>query len=151
MHLLSKDDRVELRRLKDNAFICRAPCGTELRFHESDAFILDGRGLLSSVPFQFRPRDGDVTLRVKPAELGPPIVGGVLFGVGGTTAAFAGFVYALDAGFAGVFCDGDPVCIAHDNDKKTSAGVVALLGLGCAVVGGLLLYFTHRTDYTVEE
>jgi hypothetical protein len=149
VHLLTKDDRVELRRLTDDALICKAPCGAALQFHEQDAFAFRGEGLLPSAPFQFRPRDGDVTLRVEPGDVAPRYLGAGLLAVGGTAA----LVSLLAVPFVGntVFCDGDPSCIAQHNDDRQTALTVGLVALSAAVLGGVLLAVSHPTSYSVDE
>jgi hypothetical protein len=55
VHLLTDDHRVQLRRMagaKDDALVCKAPCGVVVDFRESDAFNLGGPGLIESGPFQ---------------------------------------------------------------------------------------------------
>jgi hypothetical protein len=156
VHLLTKDGRVELRRLTDNALICKTPCGSELQFHEDDQFVLGGQGLLRSVPFQLRPRDGEVTLRVSSGDVTPLILGGVTLSVGSSMAMISGLFYAINGSIpAGLFCDEDAACHARENaakaDAQSTARTVAFVGLGVAAVGGLILLLTHRTSYTVEE
>jgi hypothetical protein len=149
VHLLTKDDRVELRRLTDDALICKAPCGAALQFHERDEFALRGDELLPSEPFQLRPRDGDLTLRVNPGSAAPRYFGGGLLAVGATTALVA--LAAVPFVGNSVFCDGDPSCIARHDDDRQTAFTVALVGLGMGVVGGLLLALSHSTTYSVEQ
>jgi hypothetical protein len=142
---------VELRRVVDNALICKAPCDEQLMFRESDQFVLGGPGLTNSDRFQFRPRDGEVKLRVTSGDLLVPILGGTLAGAGGVVALYGGLSFALDSAFQGTFCDGDQACIAGDRSRTDSARTVMLVGLGLAAVGGLILLLTRRTTYSVEE
>jgi hypothetical protein len=149
VHLFTKDDRVELRRLTDDALICKAPCGAVVQFHEQDAFAFRGEGLLPSAPFQFRPRDGDVTLRVDPGSAAPRYLGAGLLAVGGTAALISLLAVPLVGNT--VFCDGDPSCIAQHNDDRQTALTVGLVALGAAVLGGVLLALTHPTTYSADE
>jgi hypothetical protein len=148
VHLLTKDERVELRRVVDHALICRAPCDEELTFRESDQFVLGGPGLTNSDQFQFRPRNGDVTLRVNPSGSSQRVGGGVLLGVGGF-AAVIGLVASIPAGVGAGLCDqGD--CSSVRN-TASALQVITVVGLGLALVGVVLLATSPSTTYSVVE
>jgi hypothetical protein len=149
VHLLTEDERVELRRVADNALICKAPCGQELQFHQSDEFVLRGKGLSPSPPFLFSPREGDVSLRVQPASAAPRFAGGVLV-AGGAAAAAIGGLYALAEAAASICMADSNGCTSHADQVQTGA-IVALAGLGAAAIGLLILLSTHPTTYSVEE
>jgi hypothetical protein len=150
VHLLTEDDRVELRRLSDNSLVCRTPCGIDVRFDEADAFALDGKWLMRSKPFQFRPRDGEVKLRVSSGSAVPIIIGGGLLGIGGTIAVVGGLVF-LGANWDNSLCY-PSTCHAENDAKAATAATVALIGLGVVLVGGIVMAFgvASRTSYTVE-
>jgi hypothetical protein len=145
VHLLTKDERVELRRVADDALICKAPCDAELRFHDSDEFVLGGQGVARSNIFHFRRREGDITLRVDSGSDAPKYGGAALLGVGGAIAIFGGFL-AAGQGAGAALCEG-PSCPG----RSSSGGTLALVGLGMAVAGGLLIGFSQRTTYSVVE
>jgi hypothetical protein len=151
VHILTSDERVELRRLADDALICKTPCGVELQLHEADAFVLTGSGVSASKPFEFSPRDGDVKLRVTTGSVVPTVVGAGLLVAGAITATYAGLL-ALDASVSPGFCN-TPDCRASADSKSTTAGTVALIGLGALIVGGFCLAYgvAGRTTYKVED
>jgi hypothetical protein len=154
VHLLSDDDRIQLLRVVPrgrDAFVCRTPCNVVLDYRASDAFVLDGPGVLASRRFHFRPRDGDVTMRVSAGLWIPPVAGAVFLAGGGATAAWGGLMLAARSVFGDVFCDQDPECIAgHARERRTST-IIALSGLAVAIVGGVLILVSHPTTYTVEQ
>jgi hypothetical protein len=154
LHLLSDDDRVQLLRIvpgSRDALVCTAPCNAMLDYRASDVFVLDGPGLLASRPFQFRPRDGDVTMRVSAGPWIPRAVGSVTLVGGGLTALWGGLNLAGRLAFGDVFCDQDPKCIeGHAREKRTST-FITFTGLAVALVGGVLILSSHPTTYTVEQ
>jgi hypothetical protein len=146
VHLLTSDERVELRRVVDDALICKAPCGAELQFHESDTFVLTGSGVSRSNTFEFRPRDGEVTLRVSSGSVVPKVIGAILLVVGATLAVDGGLAYAASSIPVSDNCSSNPAC-----STNSTAGILALIGLGLAIAGGIVLLQTHVTTYTVEQ
>src|SRR5262249_58053636 len=63
VHLLTDDDKVELYR-SAGALVCTSPCGIVLDLRPGDLFYFGGADIAQSEDFNFRPRDGEVTLRV---------------------------------------------------------------------------------------
>jgi len=139
VHLSSPDDAVELRRVvgHQDRFVCKSPCDKVVGFHQYDEFVLDGPGLRRSLHFQLPQIDGDAAFRVSPGYSAPQMVGGALFAAGAGTFLFAGQQFLLSAAFSGVFCDGSASCIAGDRSRTSSAGAIALVGLGAAIIGGV--------------
>jgi len=54
VHLVTDDQRVELRRFADHAFVCKAPCGVEVPVQRGEQFRLEGQGLNPSEPGRVR-------------------------------------------------------------------------------------------------
>ncbi len=153
VHLLSDDDRVELRRsgLEREELVCKTPCDTVVRVQPTDLFTLDGRGLAGSAPFSFLPRNGDITLRVRAGAQGPRILGAALMGAGHSVMVGSA-LYALPQLYFGeVFCDGRPAC--KDDNARTRAATltVFLVGLGVGLTGLLIWLARQPTRFTVEQ
>jgi hypothetical protein len=148
VHLLTKDERVELRRAVDDALICRAPCDRELTFHERDEFVLGGQGLTNSRQFQFRPRNGDVTLLVSPSGSSQRTAGGALFGLG-AAATIVGLIAWIPAGVGVGLCDQGDCSSAHNTFAAIQ--ILTLVGVGLAAVGTVLVLTSHSTTYSVVE
>lgn len=154
VHLLSDDDRVELRRLvpeADDEVVCKAPCNVVVQFRPSDTFFVDGEGLARSASFQFVPGNGDLTLRASAGSQVARVSGSLLLVGGLAVFEIAGQVYASEKwGFGHVFCDGDPTCVAaHDRTRQTAA-TVALSGLGVLLLGAVILATHPRTQVATE-
>jgi hypothetical protein len=143
LHLLSDDQRVELRKASGQ-LVCVTPCNAEVRFYEGEPFRLEGKKLASSEELTFDPSDTEVTLRVRArAELPRRsartllLVGGALFG--GTLLTFLG---------VGLLClpsEQDSAC-----HRASNAGyyIVGGIGLSAIVAGGLLLNYSPPTQFS---
>jgi hypothetical protein len=151
VHLLSADERVELRRTAGDlvrVVECKAPCDAEVRFTADETFTLGGPALAESNPFTFRPRNGDVTLRVEP-RASSSRTGGVVLAV------FGGITLAAGLGVTGL---ASVTCLAlrgagddcHGlGGYMLLGGLVAAVGAGLAYAGGNIA--SQGTEFTVEE
>jgi hypothetical protein len=153
VHLLTDDERVELRHLVvgNDVLVCKAPCGVALSFSASDVFRLDGTGLRPSEVFHLPQPAGDIVMRVSARDQGPRILGVVLLAAG-TTAATIGGILAVPAfAFGDVFCDQDPRCAASNRSRRATALGVFLGGVAAAVLGTVVLLNSKPTTFTVEQ
>jgi hypothetical protein len=155
VHLLSNDERVELRRLsvsgREEFFICKAPCGAELQVGSQDQFVLNGPGVVSSAPFQLPSNHGDITLRVTASDNGPRVIGGVLIVGGGATLSIAGLTWLVESAFGNVFCDQDSQCISGNNTRRNTTLAITAGGLAVSVLGLVLLLTSRPTRFAVEQ
>src|SRR5512140_2915519 len=73
VHLLSNDQRVELRHLVvgNDVLVCKAPCDVAVSFLASDVFRLDGTGLRESGLFRLPPREATSPCGSPPANRHP--------------------------------------------------------------------------------
>lgn len=152
VHLLSDDERVELRHSlpqKDYTVVCKTPCDRVVQFRQADEFRLAGDGLLSSEPFEFRPRNGDVTLKVSTGKRVPIYVGTAIAFAGGL-AANIGLYSVMWARQEDVSCAISETCGPHDTLRKTGYILMAS-GLAVFATGVAILLFSPRTGFTVEQ
>ena len=147
VHLLSDDERVELRRLGDGATMCRTPCDTVVHYVTGDEFVLDGPGISPSSPLFFHPRNGEVTLRVAARPLAPRKVAGALMAVG-LTAFALGAVAWLPTGVANGLCDRGTCSAERTAFTVVETAVVG--GLISAAVGLVLFHVNPPTRFSVE-
>jgi hypothetical protein len=153
VHLLSDDERVELRHLVlgNDVLVCKAPCGVALSISASDVFRLDGTGLRQSEVFHLPQRGGDIVVRVSASDQGPRIAGVVLVAAGTTAAAIGGLLALPAFAFGDVFCDQDPQCVAGNSSRRATALGVFLGGLAAGVLGAVVLLDSKPTTLTVEQ
>ncbi|HEY2028768.1 MAG TPA: hypothetical protein VGH20_06130 [Myxococcales bacterium] len=146
VHLLSPNDRVELRRATGE-LLCRAPCDEDLSVNDADAFVIGGPGVVPSEPFTFRLRE-QATLRVEPSSLAARSFGktvlmtGAAIGIASLVASYVYLGYCLHSAL-------------HDNDcARTPQQVMFGLGIGSSLlagVGGLIMVANPPTKFTVVE
>jgi hypothetical protein len=131
VHLLTPDDRVELRRAT-NVLACRAPCDAVVEFFSGESFHLGGDGLADSASFTFQLSPDDVMLDVHPRSPHP--------GAGTGLAAAGGLVAVLGASGALL---GVVLCQSESNSRGSCAAtgliigsvVVGVAGIGLAMAG----------------
>jgi hypothetical protein len=122
VHLLSRDDRVELRR-KGDVVVCRAPCDAVVEFWPDDEFHLGGSGLTDSPRFTFALRPEDATLDVHPRSSSARAAG-IGIAILGVLTEAAGDLGLL---FYSASC-------SSDNDHGGSCGAGGLLLVSAAAV-----------------
>lgn len=143
VHLLSDDERAELRRFPGDTVLCRAPCDAPLRFATADDFYVGGSGIVQSSRFQLPPRNGDLTLRVSPARTSSRYLGTGLVVLGGATAIVAGG-FALSQSCIEVSA-GSP-CPARSQTPL----IVGAVGIVVAIIGTVVRLANSATEVTIE-
>jgi hypothetical protein len=143
VHLLSDDERVELRRVEavPGQALCKSPCDRTVQVRSEDLFTLGGPGIASSRAFAFDPRDADLTLKVQARSSLPRTIGRALvvagLGVSGAT---------LSAGTLFDRCFLTPSC--SFKTTETIVLSVAAVAAAAALVGALVLAYNPPTDFT---
>ena len=142
VHLLSNDERVELRTAAGEA-VCATPCDTLVWFRDGEAFKLEGSWLVSSHPLTFDPADTEVTLRVNAKNQTQRVVG---FGIMAGGWAMAGGA-AITLGFEGLGCWLNPSCSGISTSGPLTVGGI---GLGVLALGAMIALGAPRTEVSRE-
>jgi hypothetical protein len=132
----------------DRVLECKAPCDAEVRFTESETFTLGGQGLVESAPFTFRPRNGAVTLQVKPRTPTDQTDGVALAKAGGFALGL-GAVLGLFGGFGYLVCKSESDNSCGSSSAVPIAGAVVVgIGVGMLYLGGKA---ARATEFTVQD
>lgn len=147
VHLLSNDQRVELRRNDADAAICTAPCGAAVALRTGDEFRLTGPELAPSDSFTFYPRDGDLTLKVTARPDKPRAISKGVIIAGAAVVLLSGIV--ADVGVAKAQNDcGAGVAYTNCWNGVITAGFVGTgLGLVTAIAGIIALVSNPPTTW----
>jgi hypothetical protein len=144
VHLLSDDERVELRRVEavPGPALCKSPCDRTVQVRSEDLFTLAGPGLSSSRAFAFDPRDADVTLKVQAGSSLPRMIGRGLVIAGGAVGAGTLLV--------GTEVTYDCILTQGCSIKNTQAIVLGVAAIAAAVglIGVMILLYSPPTDFT---
>src|SRR5262249_18437156 len=150
VHLLSDDDKVELHR-SAGALVCTSPCGIVLDLRPGDLFYFGGADIAQSEDFNFRPRDGEVTLRVNARPEEPRrtarnvMIGGAILIVAGTVLGYVAVVQRASG------CVNAPPDCSSGQSTLYAALAVDAVGLGL-ILGGLAYRSGHPvTDWSVVK
>ncbi|HUJ29320.1 MAG TPA: hypothetical protein VLW85_25045 [Myxococcales bacterium] len=147
VHLLSNDQRVELRRGDSDAAICTAPCGTTIALRAGDEFRLAGPELAPSDAFTFYPRDGDLTLKVTARPQKPRTISKGVIIAGAAVFLLSGIV--ADVGIAKAQNDcGAGVDYSNCWNGAITAGLIGTgIGVVTAVAGIIALVSNPPTSW----
>jgi hypothetical protein len=134
VHLVTDEKRVELRRVADDALVCKAPCDVDVAFKRGDFFLLKGQGLAPSDTFDFAPGNGKVRVKVNPGYR-------ERFGAGIGVIVLGGLVVA-----------GSFFAAANGDADGRSAGALGVVALGGVIIAGgvALMISGHSTHFKVE-
>jgi hypothetical protein len=133
VHLLTDDERLELRRASDDMVLCRAPCAQVLTFYPGEQVLLAGDGIPPSPPFHFRYREGDAWLSVHAGSTRGQAAGAV-----GMVAGAIGLVVFPTYWLVATAVCAPGAAVLGDKDCQRRADSVGAAGLVTSLLAGLI-------------